>query len=432
MNEVLTTKYNPGGAGAQLAFLTKPEDDALVYGDASDPSVKSQFHQSQDKITWHANAMMIYPFSNSGAGKTQSADISRTPDFMGKSWDLTYWPGLKNNTDQGMKSCHYVNGRGLYQFINLSVKVGSQPLFENDPIRMLLIMDVAGLTHFYKEDIGLHYNTESLIDDSKEPSITITPFAGFPFQVHLQQALNVGTFVAHKLTCSKQTQPLNKLILSEVVSKGRGVFQLPLDVSTNNVISADSIQSIMASECYWVTRPERNYINNSYREIFYKEWKIAGTQTFEAATKAKEVTLEVTAQGLLHQMFLMLQFQDDIDMLNWTKCCDDDGKDLAKDAMFFVADKPREDGLPIRFYRTVKFSEAFGIKQKRHVYLLFNADINAKNNTQITGGQGMSEVNRCKINLTLLPHTKPITATAISVETNAFYTEKTSGFRVWG
>jgi hypothetical protein len=432
MVDVLTTKYSPQGAGAQLAFLTKPEDDSLFYGDANDNTVKSQFHQSMEKITWHANAMMIYPFANSGAGKTQTADISRTPDFMGKCWDLTYWPGLGANTSQGVKRSYYVNARGLAQYVNLSVKVGSQPLFENDPIRMLLIMDMLGLTKHYKENIGLHYTLDSLIEDSSVPSITITPFAGFPFQIHLQQALNVGTFVAHKLTCCKQTQPLNKLVLNEVTVKGRGAFYMPIDVSTDQIITADSIQSIMAAECYWVTKPERTSITSQYREVFYKEWKVGGTQTFEPATKSKEVSFEVSTQGLLHQVFLMLQFQDDIDNLNWMKCCDDNGNDMARDAMFYVSDKPREDGLPIKFYRTVRVSEAFKVKQKRHIYLLFNADVNPLNVTQNTGGQGMGDVNKCKININLLPHTKAITATAIIVETNAFYTEKTSGFRVWG
>jgi hypothetical protein len=234
------------------------------------------------------------------------------------------------------------------------------------------------------------------------------------------------------LTCCKQTQPLNKLVLNEVTVKGRGAFYMPIDVSTDQIITADSIQSIMAAECYWVTKPERTSITSQYREVFYKEWKVGGTQTFEPATKSKEVSFEVSTQGLLHQVFLMLQFQDDIDNLNWMKCCDDNGNDMARDAMFYVSDKPREDGLPIKFYRTVRVSEAFKVKQKRHIYLLFNADVNPLNVTQNTGGQGMGDVNKCKININLLPHTKAITATAIIVETNAFYTEKTSGFRVWG
>jgi hypothetical protein len=428
----LTTKWNPAGAGCQLAYLTRSDEETPFFGEVTDKDTKSQWNQAYDKITWHANAIMIYPYTNSGAGRTQNADISRTPDFMGKCWDLTSWVGLKPNYDQGVKQSHYVNARGVFHMANLSVKVGSQPLFEIDPIRMLMIMDLLGLTSHYKELIGLHYNVQSLIEDSQKPTITITPFVGFPFQVHPQQALNVGTFAAHKLTACKVTQPLTKLVVNEVIGKGRGSFYMPFNMATDQVVQPDDIQSVMAAECYWVTKAERSIITGGYREVFYKEWKVVGQQTFEATSKPKEVFVDVDCKGLVHQVFAIVQSQDDLDKLNWTKCCDDKGQDYIQDIMLVTADKPREDGLPAVYYRRARISEYFKTKQNRHIYCIFNADTNPLNVTQITGGQGMTDISKIKVAMTVLPTSKALTVTIVSAEQNAFYTEKTSGFRVWG
>lgn len=430
MTQALTTPWNPQGAGCQLGYLTRGEDDKIWFGEYDDPNTKSQWVQSMDPITWHINAIMIYPYTNSGAGKTQNADVSRTPDFMGKAWNLTSWPGLQPNYEQGVKRSRYINARGLGQIAGLSIKVGSQPMFEGDALRMLVILDMLGLTKHYKEAIGLHYSVDSLVADSQKPSITITPWVGFPFQKHVQQYLNVGTFAAHKLTACFISQPLNKLIVNEVIAKGRGAFYLPRNIATGDLVTADDIQTIMAAECFWVTKKERAAITGGYREVFYKEWRTIGTQNFNGGNKPTPCSFDVDMKGLVHQAFLIVQKQEDVDALNWTKCGDDDNDDLIENVMLITGDKAREDGLPAKFYRTIRPSEAFKTKLNRHIYCIFNADTNPLSDTQITGGQNFTDITKVKINFTLKAGTGAVVATAFDVEENAFYTEKTSGFRV--
>lgn len=432
MTQALNTPWNPQGAGCQLAYLTRGEDDKIWFGEFDDPAVKSQWVQSMDPITWHANAIMIYPYSNSGVGKTQNADVSRTPDFMGKAWNLTSWPGLEPNYDQGVRRSRYVNGRGLAQIAALSIKVGSQPMFEGEATRMLLIMDLLGLTKHYKENIGLFYNVDALVADSQKPSVTITPWVGFPFQKHVQQYLNVGTFAAHKLTACFTSQPLNKLIVNDIIGKGRGAFYVPRNIATGELVNADDIQSVMAAECFWVTKKERAAITGGYREVFYKEWRTVGQQSFNGSNKAQTLSVECDMKGLVHQCFVMVQKQSDIDALNWTKCGDDDNSDLIENVMLITADKPREDGLPAKFYRTVRPSEAFKTKLNRHIYCVFNADTNPLSDTQITGGQNFTDISKVKVAFTLKAGTGPVVVTVFDTEENAFYTDKTSGFRVWG
>jgi len=428
----LQTPWNPQGAGCQLAYLTRGEDENIWFGEYDGDQTKSQWVQSMDPITWHANAIMIYPYSNSGAGKNQTADVSRTPDFMGKCWNLTSWPGLQPYYEQGVKKTRYINGRGLAQIDVLSIKVGSQPMFEQEAIKMLLIMDVLGLTKYYKELIGLFYSEEALIADSQKPTITITPWVGFPFQGHVQQYLNVGTFAAHKLTACFKSQPLNKLIVNQVINKGRGAFYLPRNIATGDLVTADDIQSIMAAECFWVTKKERAAITGGYREVFYKEWRTVGQANFNGSNKAQPHSMEVDMKGLVHQCFVIVQKQDDVDNLNWTKCCDDNGDDLIENIMLITGDKAREDGLPAKFYRTVRIAEAFKTKVNRHIYCIFNADTNPLVETQITGGQNFTDISKVKVAFTLKAGTGPVQVTVIDVEENAFYTDKTSGFRVWG
>lgn len=93
--------------------------------------------------------------------------------------------------------------------------------------------------------------------------------------------------------------------------------------------------------------------------------------------------------------------------------------------MLITGSTPREDGLPVEAYRTLKVMEVFHVSVRRHIYVLgFETDDRSR---QMTGHQNMTNAERLKFEARYRPHASPLVVRVDASVYNGWYTENGSG-----
>lgn len=422
-----TTGYNSQGAGANYAFMTMGIEDDLFHEEANETFWK----QSWSKYTPFQQAVLQQSFQNAGLGKNNISNLNKTPDFLSRSHILQHYPAIRSNVESGVEESSWVNAAALYVIRSLSIKIGTQNVFSIDGHVMLNLLDLHGQTEHYKDLIGFAYTKNQLISDSKRDRNLYAPMIGFPFQESPQTAFVIGPIAFHNVTCELLTRPLSDMTVNYgALSANNALYALPKEIKTNAVVTSNSVEFGLATNCVWVSGEERLSLINHYNEIIFKEYIKAAEQSIPASATEARQDIDVNIKGPCAHIIVTIQSQADLDTKNHTKLCQDSGEDWIKEMMLITGTLAREDGLPAEAYRTLKVIECFKRSTNRHQYVLgFEHDATSD---QMTGHQNMTNIDRLKFSALYNPH-----ATALNVRIDAavyqgVYVERGTGGRVWG
>lgn len=403
---IFESKYNPQGAGILYSTVMRaPKEEAAFTGSAEKPADLSMWQQDWRKFTYSQDGYIVHQFANQGAGKTMSAELTKAPDFQTKTFTLTHWPAIGANAKQGVliKNVHYANARGVYFEKFRREKVASAVMFSDDYHQRYLWMELLGCLQEWKDQIGLCYNEERLIDQSGKPSITIAPWLGnFPFQHQSCTGFNVGTIGSFKIVAESQNRPMSEMIITNFIGDASGLFVVPRNLADDTPLTADAIQSILAVKYVWVDENERTLMNDNYREIKYKHMLLAGETTVDPTTKAKPIDIPLECRGEATQILLTVQADSDLESGKWLKTCDEKSGDFINGCMLFLNDKAAEDGLPAQFYRTANIIDSWKVTPNRHVYLVSVFDTNP-HSPYFSGGRILSPYSKLKLVVDVKP-----------------------------
>jgi len=424
---VFATNYSSQGAGANYAFMTMGTEDDIFF----DGATSTQWKQVWEKYTPHQAAMLQQSFQNVGLGKNNVCTLNKTPDFLYTSYLMMYLPAIRANVDSGVEECAWVNSAGTTAIRSLSIKIGNQAVFQIDGHQILALIELFGLLDNYKDQIGFSYTRNQQIADSKRDRYLFVPMLGLPFFDRPDTAFNIGSIAFHQVTCEVSTRPLSDM----TINFGSGAnpiqaYALPIEINTNAVISATSVDMALATNCVWVSGQERAGLIQGYNEIMFKEHLKAAECTVAATNSSQRVEIDVSIKGPCTYIFVTIQSQADLDAKNYTKLCQDTGLDYITEMMLITGSTAREDGLPAQAYRTLKVLESFKSLPHRHIYVLaFETDSTSH---QMTGHQNFTNVDKIKFSALYQPHSSPLQVRVDAGVYNGVYTEKGSGGRIWG
>lgn len=283
--------FRPGGAGANYAHLTVSVEDEVFNKDADN----TQWKQGIVKYTPHHAAMMVQGVQNSGANKTITAQLTKTPDKLFDSYTVSGWCGIKPNSEAGVTKTSYVNARALYINKGRTLKIATQPLFSIDGHTQLIFMELMGVLDDYASLIGLCYTKEQLIEESKFDTVLMDPWFGFPMQGRPDLTYNIGSVAFHPINFEQHNRSISECIVNYdgIVTKGRGLLALPLEIGSNQTVSSNSVDFTLATTCVWVSSQERLALLNVYNEIIFQELLQIGEHTEPTSATEKKVSFEL-------------------------------------------------------------------------------------------------------------------------------------------
>lgn len=426
--------YKPAGAGANYAFLTVSVEDDVFHKPEKDCDVSlfTQWKQKFVKYTPHHQAIVVQNVQNAGAGKTMTAQLSKTPDLLGDSYTVSGWYGIKPNCECGVTKTSWVNAKALYVNKCMKLKVATQTLFEIDGQAQLIILEFMGVLPEYAASIGFYYTKDQLIEDSKYDVVHYAPWVGFPMQGRPDLAFAIGTVAFHPINFEQQNRSICELVVNYdgMNSKGRGINALPIEVNTGAVVSQYSVDFALATNCVWVSKLERCSLLDGYNEIIFKEFIKAGEHNEGPACNPKKVTFDLNVKGPTNYIWLTVQSCSDIANGNWVKTFDDYGLDYITEFMLITGTTAREDGMPASFYRTIKVIETFKVGIRRAIYVLsFETNDRCK---QFTGHQTMTNCEKLQIQVLVKAHPCSLDFTAYAAVLNGVYTENGTAGKIWG
>jgi hypothetical protein len=196
--------------------------------------------------------------------------------------------------------------------------------------------------------IGFCYTTEQLIEESRFDTVLMAPWVGFPMQGRPDLTYAIGTIAFHPFNFEQQNRPIGDCVINYdgIVTKGRGLNALPLEISSGLPVSSSTVEMTLANTCVWVSSAERLSLLNGYNEIIYKEFLKAGEHSEQPCTSEKKVVVDLNIKGPCTYIWLTIQSREDVEGGNWTKLCDDFGLDYIKEMTLITGTTPREDALP--------------------------------------------------------------------------------------
>lgn len=422
----IESKWNPSGAGAGFAFMSMGSEDDLFHHDAE----YTHWRQTTDNYAPFHMSMLYHPMTNVAIGSRMTCELSRSPDFLWKSYFFGFLPGLRPCTAAGVTSTSYVNAVIFYVIKSMAIKIGNHTLFEIDGKMMLLMCELAGVLDDFAELCGFNYTKKQLITDSGSNRILAAPFYGLPFQEDTDTAFNPGSITFHSITVNVHTRNLTDIFVNYDGTPGQ--IAIPLNVNTGSALSSSSDFDFgVAAQMVWISKQERTPLVFGFSETIFQEMLIAGEKDIPANLESNEtVKLELDMKGPVTWILLQVQSKSDLSKGNWIKDCDDFGEDYVKEFMLITSSTAREDGLPAQFSRTAKLITHFGLKgYRRHGYLFsFEIDHTMKGHK---GHQTMTNVDKKRFEITLFPHSA-LHMTAYYGAYNGWYTNRGTGGKVWG
>jgi len=293
-------------------------------------------------------------------------------------------------------------------------------------------MELTGVLRDYAPQIGFNFTKEQLIEDSQFDQILYMPWVGFPMQSRTDLTYAIGTIAFHPINFEQQNRSINELVVNYdgVVSKGRGLHALPLEIGSGLPVSASTADFQLANTCVWVSKEERLSLLNGYNEIIFREYAKCGELTVQPMQSDHKVSIDLSIKGPTTFIFMSIAARKDTDSGNWTKLCNDNGLDYIKSMMLITGTTAREDGMPSSFYRTAKILETFKRSIDRHVYLLsFSTD---ETSTQFKGHQSLTNVDKISLVAEVFPHADTLDFAVYSSVLNGAYTERGGGGKIWG
>lgn len=422
------SQWRPAGAGANFAHLTESVEDEVFHKDAD----ITQWKQKFIKYTPHHAAVIVQGLSNAGAGKTMMGNLTKTPDVLYDSYTVSGWAGIKPNVEAGVTKTSYVNGKALYINKAMKLKIATQTLFEVDGHVQLILMELMGVLEDYASMIGWCNTREQLIEESRFDVVHMAPWIGFPMQGRPDLTYAIGTVAFHPISFEQLNRSIAECVINYdgAALKGKGVQALPLEIASNAVVSASTVDFALANTCVWVSPEERLSLLNGYNEIIYKEHVKAGEHTEQPAATEKKVIFDLNIKGPCTYIWLTIQSRDDVEAGNWTKLCDDYGLDYIRECMLITGTTPREDSVTAAYLRTGKIIECFKRSIRRHVYLIaFETNANSK---VFTGHQTMTNVEKLQFSCIVKPHKSALDFRADAAVYNGAYTERGGGGKIWG
>lgn len=254
-----------------------------------------------------------------------TANLTKTPDKIYDSYTVSGWAGIKPNVEAGVTKCSYVNARAVYINKLRRLKIATQSLFEIDGHSQLVLMELLGILDDYAPLIGLCYTKEQLIEESKFDCVLFDPWFGFPMQGRPDLTFNMGSIAFHPFNFEQQNRPINEMVhnYDGVLTKGRGLSALPLEISSGAPVSHTSVEFTLATTCVWVSPEERLSLLNGYQEIIFKEILQIGEHTEPASNTEKKVTFDLNCKGPVAYMWLTVQAREDVENGNHTKVYSD-------------------------------------------------------------------------------------------------------------
>jgi len=422
-----SNNYVSAGAGATYQFLTMGTEDDLFYEGATYTAWK----QVWSKYTPHAAAEVIQQFQNVGFGQLCVCNLNKTPDMLYSSYVMQNYPAIMPNTAVGVEYASWVNAPALYAIQTITLTIGSQVIFNADGVTMLVLCELMGLLEHYAPSIGYNLTKNQLIADSQRNRNLYAPFVGFPFQDRPDLAFPIGTIAFHTVSLNLQTRSLTNMVVNYGgVAASTGLYALPIQVSTNSVVSNTSVAMALATTCVWLSQAERLDLVQGYNEIIFKQLVNAATYTVPVSTTSQKLAINLTIKGPVLYFWIIIQSQNDLNNGTWTKCCQDTGEDWITQMMIITDGTAREDGMPADTYRTLKIVESFKTSIRRHVYVLaFETD---DTNPQMTGHDNFTNVNVAQFSALYCPNPYPLNVTINAVVYNGAWTQNGTGGVIWG
>lgn len=129
------------------------KEDDLFY---EDPQF-THWRQVTEQYSPFQMSMLYHPMTNIGVGNRMCTDLTKSPDFLWRTYWFGFYPGLKPNQDKGVSQTSYVNAVSFYIIKQLVMKIGTHTLFDITGQMMLVMCELTGLLNDLAELIGNIY-----------------------------------------------------------------------------------------------------------------------------------------------------------------------------------------------------------------------------------------------------------------------------------
>lgn len=413
-------------------MLTCGVEDQVFHGTPENPAKHTQWRPRFNQFTPHQAAVLTQAFTNAGLGKHSTVHLIKTPDLLTSGWIVTLLPAITANEDSDVSETSWVNAPGVAATECVALKVGAQTIFSVDGPAQLILMELSGKLDHYAKMIGLAKTRRQLILNSKTPQLLFNPLIGMPFHDDTTRAFNIGSIAFHSVTLELVTKPLDKLIvnygLTSRMSKSRGFYAIPKLIGSGATLNDSSVSFALAATNVWLGPQERLSLIHSYQEQMVKEFIQVAQVTVPASNSEHKAAVDLPMKGPVAFVMVTIQSQEDLATGNWTKLCDDTGKDYAKSMMLVTGTTCREDGGWAEFLRTAKVMEAFKVVPQRHIYIhSFETDGTSKHPT---GHQNFTNADRIAEVINLHPH-PDLVVTVWACTYNAIFGERGTCGRIW-
>lgn len=179
-----------------------------------------------------------------------------------------------------------------------------------------------------------------MIKDSSCNRILAAPLCGLPFQEEPDTAFNPGSITFHSIQVQVNSRTLSELIINWDGTDG--VIALPFNINTNAVVSNNNDFDFgIAARMAWVSKQERSPLVFGFNETIFQEIQLAGEKSVDPKAGEETIKMDVDMKGPTTFLVLQVQSESDVNAGNWTKCCDDQGRDYVKEFMLITSSTPR-------------------------------------------------------------------------------------------
>ena len=426
MSEI-KTKYNPGGAGVTYAFQMMAQEDEVFHKNAT----STLYQQNWKKFTPHHAAVVLQSFTNNGAGNQLELQLSKSPDYYGTTYHVSYWKGIKPNSKLGVTSSSYVNGRGYHAIESATISVSQQLVHSTSGHTAFLMTDLYGNIDTYGAYAGVFKTRAQLIADSAKDRVKYTLMSGWAFAdpSHPERAWAVGGVAFHPVTAKYSTRGMSQLTVNyDDIGSNNGLYALPLHLN-DAPVSDKSAHFALATNSIWGGKNERNGLVFGSTETIFREMISNTPRIISASSSAGTQEIDLDFRGPLAYIAVTIRSTADLASGNWTKDCNDQGGHYISDAMIITGSTAVEDGLPADFYSGPKVTDAFGSQPQRHTYVWsFETDANSVN---MTGHLTTTNMDKLKFSANYFAHDGDLQVDAIGAVYNGWYTENGTSSRIW-
>lgn len=425
----LDNPFKSNGQGAAYHYQTQSEEDDIFYQGAKN----TQWKQKIIKFSPHFPATFVHTTNNGRLGTSMSTTLTKAPDGITGGIVLSGWCGLLPDGKRGVHKTSWVNGRALYVNKESSHKVAQQVIFSTNGISQMVILELSGLLQYFAKSVGLFQTEEALLENSQFPTILMAPFIGMPYQNDPEKMYPQGLIQFHQCSYEQTNRPIHEMILSYGDCEWRPQIgsDLPLELGTRMPVGNNSAEFQVAASYVWLSDDERESLAASYWECIYKEFKEIGSEIDPPNSTTHKVSINLEVEGPCAFIGFYVQSQEDVDCGNWTKLCDDYGQDYIESAMLFTGGNPRDDGLPVQWYREGMIINHFKVKPNRHFYVLQSAQTDNTSRNP-TGSQNFTNIDKKRIDVYLKPHPRStLKLTAVAGIYNGTFMLKGAGGKIW-